>query len=115
MRVYIETYGCQMNVYDSELVASIMADMSYEMTEAPEDADAIFLNTLPCRVDPRFCAANCWRVAIGMHRQLCLLSCLNFTPSPEEDVPVTFSVIHPGKISIPRSAPDSRLLCAPTA
>lgn len=48
-KVYIETYGCQMNVYDSELVAGIMKDMDYELTEHYEDADAIFLNTCAIR------------------------------------------------------------------
>jgi tRNA-2-methylthio-N6-dimethylallyladenosine synthase len=48
-KVYIETYGCQMNVYDSELVAGIMNGMDYELTERYEDADAIFLNTCAIR------------------------------------------------------------------
>jgi len=48
-KVYIETYGCQMNVYDSELVAGIMKNMEYEMTDRFEEADAIFLNTCAIR------------------------------------------------------------------
>ncbi len=48
-RVYIETYGCQMNVYDSELVGRIMRDMSYDLVDEPESADAIFLNTCAIR------------------------------------------------------------------
>ena len=48
-KVYIETYGCQMNVYDSELVARIMNDLAYEITDDPEEADAIFLNTCSIR------------------------------------------------------------------
>ena len=48
-RVYIETYGCQMNVADSEVVASIMQMDGFHLTEAPELADAIFLNTCSVR------------------------------------------------------------------
>ena len=48
-RVYIETYGCQMNVADSEVVASIMQMDGYHLTEDPELADAIFLNTCSVR------------------------------------------------------------------
>ena len=48
-KLYIETYGCQMNVADSEVVASIMKMAGYEVTEAEADADAIFLNTCSIR------------------------------------------------------------------
>ncbi|MDR1779277.1 MAG: tRNA (N6-isopentenyl adenosine(37)-C2)-methylthiotransferase MiaB [Tannerella sp.] len=48
-KLYIETYGCQMNVADSEVVASIMQTCGYEMTSTVEDADAIFVNTCSVR------------------------------------------------------------------
>ena len=48
-RVYIETYGCQMNVADSEVVASIMQMDGFHLTEDPELADTIFLNTCSVR------------------------------------------------------------------
>ena len=48
-RVYIETYGCQMNVADSELVASILADSGFQITERAEQADIILLNTCAVR------------------------------------------------------------------
>ena len=48
-RVYIETYGCQMHVADSEVVASIMQMDGFHLTEDPELADAIFLNTCSVR------------------------------------------------------------------
>ena len=48
-KLYIETYGCQMNVADSEVVASIMKMAGYEMTEDIADADAIFVNTCSVR------------------------------------------------------------------
>ena len=47
--VYIETYGCQMNVADSELVASILNDSGYQITSSAEDADIILLNTCAVR------------------------------------------------------------------
>ena len=48
-KVFIETYGCQMNVADSEVVASIMNMAGYEMTEHLDEADAIFVNTCSVR------------------------------------------------------------------
>jgi tRNA-2-methylthio-N6-dimethylallyladenosine synthase len=47
--LYIETYGCQMNVYDSELVASIMKAEGYEITQNIDNADVIFINTCSIR------------------------------------------------------------------
>jgi len=48
-KLYIETYGCQMNVADSEVVASVMQMAGYETTEHLEEADAVFLNTCSVR------------------------------------------------------------------
>lgn len=48
-KLYIETYGCQMNVSDSEVVASIMRTDGYWVTEKPDEADAIFINTCSVR------------------------------------------------------------------
>ena len=48
-KLYIETYGCQMNVADSEVVASIMQMAGYETCESIDDADAVFLNTCSIR------------------------------------------------------------------
>jgi len=48
-KLYIETYGCQMNVADSEVIASIMQMAGYEVTEQLEEADAVFLNTCSVR------------------------------------------------------------------
>ncbi len=49
MRLFIETYGCQMNVADSEVVASIMQMGGYMVTEDIHEADAVFLNTCSVR------------------------------------------------------------------
>ncbi len=48
-KLYIETYGCQMNVADSEVVASVMGMAGYELCENEADADAIFMNTCSVR------------------------------------------------------------------
>ena len=48
-KLYIETYGCQMNVADSEVVASVMKMAGYDVCENEEEADAIFLNTCSVR------------------------------------------------------------------
>jgi len=48
-KLYIETYGCQMNVADSEVVAAVMAERGYAMTTDQHEADAIFINTCSVR------------------------------------------------------------------
>ena len=48
-KLYIETYGCQMNVADSEVVASVMQMAGYETCASAEEADAVFLNTCSVR------------------------------------------------------------------
>lgn len=48
-KLFIETYGCQMNVADSEVVASIMEMDGYALTENDREADAIFVNTCSIR------------------------------------------------------------------
>ena len=47
--LYIETYGCQMNVADSEVVASVMKMAGYDPCETLDNADAVFLNTCSVR------------------------------------------------------------------
>ena len=48
-KLYIESYGCQMNFSDSEIVSSIMAENGFDTTDKPELADVIFLNTCSIR------------------------------------------------------------------
>lgn len=48
-KLYIETYGCQMNVADSEVIASVMKMAGYDTAPSAEEADAIFLNTCSVR------------------------------------------------------------------
>ncbi len=44
-KLFIETYGCQMNVADSEVIASVMQMAGYSVVDTLEDADAVFMNT----------------------------------------------------------------------
>ena len=48
-RLYIKTYGCQMNVYDSERMADLLAPLGYAMTPTPHGADLVVLNTCHIR------------------------------------------------------------------
>lgn len=48
-KLYIESYGCQMNFSDSEIVASIMREKGFATTSSPEDADLVLLNTCAIR------------------------------------------------------------------
>ena len=48
-RVYIETYGCQMNVADSELMFGVLANAGYVRTDEPANADVLLVNTCAVR------------------------------------------------------------------
>ena len=48
-KFYIETYGCQMNVTDSEVVAAILEDKGYQRTQEKSEADVILVNTCSVR------------------------------------------------------------------
>ncbi|MBE6287224.1 MAG: tRNA (N6-isopentenyl adenosine(37)-C2)-methylthiotransferase MiaB [Mediterranea massiliensis] len=48
-KLFIETYGCQMNVADSEVIASVMQMAGYDLAETLEEADAVFMNTCSIR------------------------------------------------------------------
>ncbi|WP_374631720.1 tRNA (N6-isopentenyl adenosine(37)-C2)-methylthiotransferase MiaB [Ferrovibrio sp.] len=48
-KLYIKTYGCQMNVYDSARMADVLAPLGYAKTDSPDDADMVILNTCHIR------------------------------------------------------------------
>jgi tRNA-2-methylthio-N6-dimethylallyladenosine synthase len=48
-RAYIETYGCQMNISDTELMHGILAEQGFQATDSPDDADVILVNTCAIR------------------------------------------------------------------
>ncbi len=49
MKFFIETYGCQMNVHDSERIAGLLEQSGYQAAKAPEDADVLVVNTCSVR------------------------------------------------------------------
>jgi tRNA-2-methylthio-N6-dimethylallyladenosine synthase len=51
-RYFIQTFGCQMNVHDSERMAGMLEGLGYEATEVPEGADVILMNTCAVRERP---------------------------------------------------------------
>ena len=63
-KVYLETYGCQMNVSDSEIVVSVLEDHGYGLTHDPEDADVALINTCAIREN----AEQKVRTRLGMLR-----------------------------------------------
>lgn len=52
-KIYIRTFGCQMNEYDSERILSIFEEMGYEKTEDPSEADFAVINTCSVREKPK--------------------------------------------------------------
>ncbi len=48
-KIYVETYGCQMNLSDSEIVSGVMHKHGYEVTDVPDNADVILINTCAIR------------------------------------------------------------------
>lgn len=57
-KLYIESYGCQMNFSDSEIVASILADNGFNTTKNIEEADVVFINTCSIREKAEFTVRN---------------------------------------------------------
>jgi tRNA-2-methylthio-N6-dimethylallyladenosine synthase len=63
-KLYIQTYGCQMNQYDSERIAQVMARANYTLTDEPKNADLILLNTCSVRDKAKqkvYSALGSWR------------------------------------------------------
>ncbi len=48
-KLFVKTYGCQMNVYDSQRMGDVLSSMDYAMTDQPDDADLVILNTCHIR------------------------------------------------------------------
>src|SRR5215475_5503523 len=48
-KLFVKTYGCQMNAYDSAKMADLLAPLGYAATDAPETADMVILNTCHVR------------------------------------------------------------------
>ena len=65
-KIYIETYGCQMNVGDSEVIFSILGKEGYERTESMDEADVILANTCSVRDNAE---QRIWGRIEGFHKQ----------------------------------------------
>ncbi len=68
-RLYIESYGCQMNFADSEIVAAVMRNAGFATTSVAEDADVIFLNTCAIRDNAEQKVRNRLKHLTGLKRQ----------------------------------------------
>ncbi|WP_338876633.1 tRNA (N6-isopentenyl adenosine(37)-C2)-methylthiotransferase MiaB [Spirosoma sp. SC4-14] len=68
-RLYIESYGCQMNFADSEIVAAVMRNAGFATTSSPEDADLIFLNTCAIRENAEQKVRHRLKHLTGLKRQ----------------------------------------------
>lgn len=81
-KLYIETYGCQMNVADSEVVASVMGMAGYETVDEQDGYDAIFINTCSIRdnaeqkIFSRLAQLNSLRRKPGRHFIIGVLGCM---------------------------------------
>jgi tRNA-2-methylthio-N6-dimethylallyladenosine synthase len=81
-KLFIETYGCQMNVADSEVVASVMQMAGYELCDTLDEADAVFLNTCSVRdnaeqkIYNRLDTLNAERKKLGRPIILGVLGCM---------------------------------------
>ena len=68
-RLYIESYGCQMNFADSEIVAAVMRNAGFATTSVAEEADVIFLNTCAIRDNAEQKVRNRLKHLTGLKRQ----------------------------------------------
>lgn len=68
-KLYIETYGCQMNVADSEVVAAVMQMAGYSLADSVDDADAVLLNTCSIRDNAEQKIINRLQVLSSMRRK----------------------------------------------
>ncbi|MBN8821235.1 MULTISPECIES: tRNA (N6-isopentenyl adenosine(37)-C2)-methylthiotransferase MiaB [unclassified Spirosoma] len=68
-RLYIESYGCQMNFADSEIVAAVMRNAGFATTSSAEEADLIFLNTCAIRDNAEQKVRNRLKHLTGLKRQ----------------------------------------------
>ena len=81
-KLYIETYGCQMNVADSEVVAAVMGMAGYETVDEQDGCDAIFINTCSIRdnaeqkIFSRLAQLNALRRKHGQHFIIGILGCM---------------------------------------
>ena len=81
-KLFIETYGCQMNVADSEVIASVMKMAGYETCESLEDADAVLLNTCSVRENAENKIYNRLEALYALQTKTCALPIPAILPVP---------------------------------
>lgn len=102
-KVFIKTYGCQMNVYDSERMADVLSPIGYAAVETPENADLVILNT--CHIREK--AAEKVYSELGRIRQL------KKKVNPEMKVAVAGCVAQAEGSEIKRRAPVVDMVLGP--
>ena len=102
-KVFIKTYGCQMNVYDSERMVDVLSPIGYAPVETPEDADLVILNT--CHIREK--AAEKVYSELGRIRQL------KKKVNPEMKVAVAGCVAQAEGSEIKRRAPVVDMVLGP--
>ncbi|OYT53020.1 threonylcarbamoyladenosine tRNA methylthiotransferase [Candidatus Bathyarchaeota archaeon ex4484_135] len=76
MRVYIESYGCAMNMADGHLMAELLAEAGHTIVDRPEEADVIILNTCTVRSDTERRMVRRLRELMSYGRRLVVAGCL---------------------------------------
>ncbi len=92
-KLYIETYGCQMNVADSEVVASVMKMAGYETTESLEEADAVLLNTCSVRDNAEQKIFNRLEMLSKLRAQRSTPNTQHPTPNTQHPTPLIIGVL----------------------
>src|SRR5215831_1283600 len=88
-RVYVETYGCQMNVADSDLIGSVLADAGYRSAPRADEADVIVINTCAVRekAEERVVARAAELGAVKRARPGRVPAFVGFVADPPKDAP----------------------------
>ena len=115
MRYYIQTFGCQMNVYDSDSITGILNEAGHEPTENEEAAELILLNTCSIRenaeerVRGRVGQLKRWKTA-GALKHLGICGCMGQKEGKQllDAIPYLDLVMGPGAIGSAWSANSSR-------
>lgn len=102
-KLFIKTYGCQMNVYDSERMADVLAPIGYAPVEAPDEADLVVLNTCHIRE----------KAAEKVYSELGRIRKLKETNKPDMTVAVAGCVAQAEGQEIMRRAPVVDMVLGP--
>ena len=76
MRVYVESYGCAMNMADGQLMAELLAEAGHTIVDRPEEADVIILNTCTVRADTERRMVKRLRELLSLGKRLVVAGCL---------------------------------------